>query len=1134
MLRFIRKLFVFLLLFLFIGLAGGGAVLYWLVAIDPGPEIQPANIEKILGRESPVYYSDGSEKVGVLFQDAHRQYISYDQIPGAFVNAIIAAEDSRFFKHFGIDLFGITRAMIANIRAGRIVQGGSTITQQTAKNLFKRDSRTWRAKFKELLSALRLEYHYPKEKILEFYVNQFFVSGNGHGLGVAARYYFDKNVQDLTLLENAFIAGSVKRPNFYNPFTKSTEEAAEKARQRAGERAVYVLGHMQRLGLITEAEHAAAASSEIEFNRGRMSFALNTIMDRVREELTSPEVIDALDESGISNVSTSGVQIFTTVEKKVQDITLYALRRELSRLDVLLRGYSREAVQEEYAGLDYAGDSFLQPEAFLFGRIENIDEDDAGNPRVRVHFDTVRGEGIITRPGFDTLVTAFAQYKKNRWSEADRNDLKNLLGELKTGDRIYISVRQVDENGDAVLDLERFPDLQGGALVLRRGAVIAMAGGMENRFFNRAVDARRSMGSTFKPFLFAAALQLGWNSTDLLNNRRNVFVFHDIPYFPRPDHISPHEHVSMSWAGVTSENLAAVWLLYNLTEHLTPPRFREVAAYLDLAPREGEQPETYEQFMRRIRDKHGIIVNREILLQAAYDKAVINLEADFLFAGRSAEYRRLRDLPYGLHFNRYARDLRLSPEEKADLSQQENRELALRQEILGRNFLALQNLMENLKQFQLLLEMERSPMQQVDPLAFLDSRSGNLQPRGVFWEDQVGRVVFSLWQPRDSGRILSRDSIRSRLASMDGAAGKRFWENILLDGYLSAYAMQQVAAQMTRESEELSSSPPYSMDVLSSVRDYRLTVALQYLVRMGKELGISSDLEPVLSFPLGSNVITLSDSMRMYEALVTGRNFGSRDGKADPDDDEMNGKGPAIIERIESEDGEVIYARQTAERRIIDAATSSVVSHILQNTVQYGTGRYARDHVRLYSSDPERDSLLAKLALPLPLLGKTGTANQFRNASFFGYVPVPPAGESVMELEDGYAVGVYVGFDDNRPMQKGATRVTGAFGTLPTWSKIASAIVNLDTVADRLDPVDLSFNGLPLRYPETGQVFVPVAPDQGGVVIPGRGALQTRLGPGAPTVLSHGRIGSSGNFEPERRFRPYWLNDEDPAKKQQQ
>ncbi|HFQ90490.1 MAG TPA: glycosyl transferase family 51, partial [Desulfobulbus sp.] len=184
--RFLKYLALVFFSVALLAAAGGGAALYYLVVVNPGPEIEEANIARILARESPVYYRDGKVKVGVLFQGVHRQYLTYDQIPRDFINAIVAAEDDQFFHHHGIDFPGIIRAMIANIKAGHVVQGGSTITQQTAKNLFKRESRSYRAKLKELLYALRLEYRYPKEKILEFYSNQFFVSGNGHGLGVAA------------------------------------------------------------------------------------------------------------------------------------------------------------------------------------------------------------------------------------------------------------------------------------------------------------------------------------------------------------------------------------------------------------------------------------------------------------------------------------------------------------------------------------------------------------------------------------------------------------------------------------------------------------------------------------------------------------------------------------------------------------------------------------------------------------------------------------------------------------------------------------------------------------------------------------------------------------------------------------
>ncbi len=118
----------------------------WLVVLHPGGEIKQENIEKILSMESPVFYSDGHSKIGVFFQEAHRQYIQYDEIPKVFINAIVAAEDNSFFNHFGVDIPGVLRAMLANIKAGKIVQGGSTITQQLAKNLFKRKDRSLKSK----------------------------------------------------------------------------------------------------------------------------------------------------------------------------------------------------------------------------------------------------------------------------------------------------------------------------------------------------------------------------------------------------------------------------------------------------------------------------------------------------------------------------------------------------------------------------------------------------------------------------------------------------------------------------------------------------------------------------------------------------------------------------------------------------------------------------------------------------------------------------------------------------------------------------------------------------------------------------------------------------------------------------
>ncbi len=646
----LKKLIFLSLALCFCGCLAAAAAFYSLVVVHPGDEIKLENIKKILSKESDVFYSDGVTKLGVFFDSAHRQYVNYEQIPQAFVYALVAAEDNRFFSHVGFDVVGIGRALLKNIQAGKVVQGGSSLTQQTAKNLFKRTDRSLQAKLKELLFALRLEYHYPKEKIFEFYANQFFVSGNGHGLGVAARYYFDKKPEELTLIECAFVAGSVKRPNFYNPFIKKSEEAVKEAKRQAEIRKKYVLEKMLEMGMINEPTYNQARDGEIQFNQGKVGYSLDYAMELVKEAVSSTEVEGALAVHGIDNVATSGVRVITTVDQNLQEETLYALRRELSRLDVRLSGFERADIQTRLKNLDYAGDGILKKRAFLFGMIEKIKGKGAGLA-VEVHLDNRIGRGRIDQKGIARMVEARVKWAQDLWSEPTARDEGRLLSQLQVGDRVWVSVRDLQADGTAVLDLEKFPEIQGGALVLKDGAIRAMAGGAENRFFNRAVYAKRTMGSSFKPFVYAAALQLGWNSADLLSNKRDVFLFQGTPYFPRPDHHSPFETVSMSWAGVHSENIASVWLTAHLCDHLDSGQFREVAERLGLAPQKsGNTEEPYKTYRNRIRDKHGIQINDTVLRAAAFNVAVNNLEADFIFEDMLNEYKALKKLHYGIGF----------------------------------------------------------------------------------------------------------------------------------------------------------------------------------------------------------------------------------------------------------------------------------------------------------------------------------------------------------------------------------------------------------------------------------------------------------------------------------------------------
>jgi len=1146
-----------------VGGIGGFLLFFWLVVFAPGEEIRQSNIEKILAVESPVMYSGGKEKIGVFFETAHRQYIPFDLIPRDFINGIVASEDRKFFQHHGFDLFGVLRAMAANVRAGRVVQGGSTITQQTAKNLFKRKDRSLVSKVKELLYALRLEYHYPKEKILEFYANQFYVSGNGRGLGVAARYYFNKDVSELDLLECTFIAGSVKRPNYYNPFIKRDEEAKRVARERSRQRVKYVLGQMYRNETLDAAIYDEYLGKEVPFEQGKMYFSLNTIMDLVKEALDEPEITEAFREHGIDNVATSGVKIVTSVEKNLQDESFFLLRKELSRLDVRLRGYEREEVQNEYFELTRDNRGVLEPKSFHFGRISRID--DGVEPKVWVSITGSREgdpEGVIDRKGLTNLLNPLVKYERQLWSEPGKKDLPDLLGRLHVGDIVYTSVRKVDsDTGDYHLDLEKYPVIQGAVLAMREGMIRAMVGGNENRYYNRAISARRPMGSVVKPLVYCAALQLGWNSMDVLNNERDVFVYQKMPYFPRPDHKSPYKGVSMSWAGVHSENVATVWLLYHLCDHLTPAQFRQILARLGL---DQMKDETLSSYRKRIRDTYGVVVDDNALNEIAFERAVADLEPDLIFAGRMSEYETITKFHFGTDYDTFLEkvdyDLGLVEEDELEMISEEElaeepdeikeivkdkdykkreKEAELRKAILQRNYLRFKKIWDEMNELRVFAnamvegpdetalyqdritgsyifignpevpEEEEIPLDQLEA----DETPGELlgDPTvDIVLPDEAAVQAEPVVVPEE-WEMVGRADLIMMLSSMDVEQEKEFWDGVLVDNLLAAGTMDLLSNAIDREYEKLRGLPTYGPEVLHQVRDFKVMVAIQYIIGLCRAIGIESKLDPVLSFPLGSNVLNLLEVARAYEGMLTGSiRLNSADG----------GEGLSIIESIEGSDGEVIYQPQQVDKPVVAPEVSIAVNDILRRVVKFGTGRGANRNVRLRSPDPKVDRQLVDLGIRVPVVGKTGTANRFTNASFAG--GIPGVGQSgFFSMSDGYVLTTYVGFDDNVPMVRNTTHITGAAGALPLWSSVTNRILLENDYGSKLDLVDMSFSGItefPMAYPDLGQVEVKIDPERGGV---------PNSDPDASiSIISFGESLGGGRIKPARFFKPYWLMEE--------
>ncbi|MBW2466592.1 MAG: transglycosylase domain-containing protein, partial [Deltaproteobacteria bacterium] len=934
---------------------------------------------------------------------------------------------------------------------------------------------------------------------------------------------FNKPASELDDLESAFIAGSVKRPNYYNPFIQENQEMAALAMERAKQRAGYVLRQMLKLRMISSSQYEKYMQRDIAFEQGKMFFPLNTLMDFVKSGLSLPEVEEALAAHGIDNISTSGIKIFTTVDKDLQERAFYGLRKELSRLSIRLNGYVHEEVQEFYGTLTKAGDLDLHETGFLMGRISAVDISD--EPSITVSLGKLGGKqnltGTIDRSGILPVIDSLVKWEKQRWTQSQPDDLKRFLEGLNVGDRIFVSVREIDRiNNTILLDLEKYPRIQGGVVALKDGVIHAMVGGMENHFYNRAVAAKRPMGSVIKPLVYTAALQLGWNSIDALDNERNLFVYQKQAYFPRPDHESPHKQVSMNWAGVHSENVATVWLLYHLCDQLIPAQFKELISHLDLDRREYE---SHAGYRRRLRDTLGILIDKEQLYRAAFRQAVINLEPDMIFSGKLEEYRYLKKMHYGADFADFRKELRFLEGAAYDSTTRRQfdarKERKIREQILRNNYLEHMALLRE-------IEFLRNSLFGQQATGY-DQISPNLL--GSFYLDMKTDHIIYATKPDEEGfwQPLGPADIRKRLHPLSLARFREnfqndFWDNIFIEGRVSCSTMKILNKYVQTEYEQLASLPPYSFEVLSRIPDFRVLAGLRYVTALGKALNIRSQLEPVLSFPLGSNVISLLEAAWAYQAITIGHV--TRSG-TDDSRDEL-----AIIDHIENADGETIFVPGKKNIRVVDARTNLMICDILRNIVKFGTGRYADKNIRLHSFDPEVEQQLRQFNMPVPVIGKTGTANRFTNSAFAGVIPGPHEDKTGFAVQNGYTLTAYVGFDNNDPMVRRSTHITGSSGALPVWTRMANDILIEKDFGDQLDLVDLAFSVDPLTGESGLRLIQPDLEQKSIIVDSGNGLPLDKLNNEGATdspegkVLTFGTLLPSGELEPVRSFQPFWSN----------
>lgn len=264
------------------------------------------------------------EEIAILFEE-NRIPVDVNNISQSVLSAIVAVEDARFYTHYGIDPIGILRALATNVKAGKIIEGGSTITQQTAKNLYLTHERTWQRKIKELIYTLQLEQKYTKEEILELYLNQIYFGEGAYGIEVAAQTYLGKAAKDLSLAESAYLVGLPQRPNFYNPF-KRPEEAKK--------RQLTVLSRMLEQQYITQEQFEQAEKEEIVLKAGYREKTVQAayFINEIRQYITEKY------DNGAELLLRGGLTVQTTLDLKWQKAAEKALQEGLGQADPELQG----------------------------------------------------------------------------------------------------------------------------------------------------------------------------------------------------------------------------------------------------------------------------------------------------------------------------------------------------------------------------------------------------------------------------------------------------------------------------------------------------------------------------------------------------------------------------------------------------------------------------------------------------------------------------------------------------------------------------------------------------------------------------------------------------------------------------